>query len=73
MAVGVSSLVSDIRSFGTEQHWFWASAAISLLAELMFAANSGGTFANSKYSNLAVTPLRILRNATERDAGSGGL
>lgn len=69
VAAGVSILVADIRRFGTENRWFWASSAICLLVELVFAANVGGTFASLKRrpaeyaSTFALAPLKILRNA----------
>jgi hypothetical protein len=82
VAAGVSALIADIRSFGTESRWFWASSAICLLAELVFAADVGGTFASRKRRTLelptiALAPLVILRNALLHpahqswDAGAG--
>lgn len=68
VAAGVGALVEDVRSFGLDNRWFWASCAICLLAELVLAAEFGGTFGSRRrgrevISPIVVTPLVILRNA----------
>jgi hypothetical protein len=67
----VSVLVTDIEFLGSNQKWFWATAAICLLTELIVAAESGGVFkaGKAKLSErnhvLAndLEALEILRNA----------
>jgi hypothetical protein len=64
VAASVATLVEDIRRFGKENNWFWASCAICLLAELAFAAEEGGIFlGGTRVPENEVKPLRILRNA----------
>lgn len=63
----VSTLVTDILSFGTSQRWFWVLAGVVLLSELLFAADIGGVFQQGadRWPTLwpDIKPLVILRNA----------
>lgn len=64
--LSVRTLVADIRAFGSENRWAWCSAGISLLSELIFAAESGGAFNSGRYSGElaeATEPLNLVRNA----------
>ena len=58
-----------VRWIGSrEQNWLWCSAAIALLAELVFCSDVGGTFATRRgylpyHLEANLETLRILRNA----------
>src|SRR5580700_6877174 len=67
-ACSVDRLAGDVRSLGLDGRWLWTTAATCLLAELLFAAKSGGTFRDTRApadreAKVAFDALRILRNA----------
>lgn len=81
-ACSVRVLAEDVRSLGVENRWFWVTAASCQLAELLFAARSGGAFRDvrrpvGREAKAAFQGLLILRNAvfhpahSSPDAGSG--
>lgn len=72
-------LVEHVQRFGKEQYWFWCTAALCLLAELLLVAERGTTWKggilNAHIAAMA-EPLRRLRNscfhpAHQADSGSG--
>lgn len=72
---GIERLAHDIRSFGHEGRWLWVTAAVCLVAELLFAARDGGVFRDQRvpHDRDAAVPfkaLRILRNVTFHPAHS---
>jgi hypothetical protein len=73
-ACSVDRLAGDVRSLGLDG-WFWTTAATCLLAELLFAARSGGTFRDmrapaDREAKVAFDAMLILRNATFHPAHS---
>lgn len=62
----VQTLVSDVRRFGREHHWFWCTSALCLLTELILAARTGTTWKTAEIDGdvrFLAEPLRLLRNA----------
>ncbi len=61
-------LAKEIERFGHEGRWLWCTAAVALLAELLFCAKSGGPFPShdTGYEHdlkVSVEALRAVRNA----------
>lgn len=72
----VNMLATEIEEFGRDRRWLWCTAAIVLMAELVFCADAGGIFParDNKYGNLDadMEALRIVRNATFHPAFQSG-
>ena len=75
-------LAREIEHLGDEQRWLGCTAAVSLLAEILFCAPQGGTFGSMRprfpyHLGRNIETLRVLRNAVfhpahqKVDAGSG--